>query len=301
MDETKPDWNAAVLLDRLPDQRDRTRLAAGLGMALLLAGLLIAVGLGLVVAALVVVALAFWAGRLARRALEARRVAIRFRTKRTLTAARTVGARAKPVAATGADRLGATTRTSVVRLGATTRTGVHRLRATTKTALVHGERGSAAAAASLRSAADRARDAAASKVRAHELKKEALRLNTAGSSFRKGGDPARAVEQHAQALELVRTVGDRLGEALTLNNLGLALGAAGDDEAAIQRFEEAHTIARELDAAQYDGLIAANLATAYRRRGQEAQATRFLEVALEKLPRDSGAYHRVEEQLTNAS
>jgi tetratricopeptide (TPR) repeat protein len=312
MDETKPDWSSAVLLERLPDQRSRKRLAAGLGIALLLAGMLVAVGLGLVVAALVVLALAFWAGRLARRALEARRVAIRFRTKRTFAAARTVGGRAKPVARSGAGhlgattrtgvvRLGSTTRTGVVRLGATTRTGVVRLRATTKTALAQGERGSSAAAASLRSATDRARDAATSKVRAHELRKEALRLNTAGSSFRRGGDPARAVEQHAQALELVRAVGDRLGEALTLNNLGLALGATGDEEAAIQRFEEAHTIARELDAAQYDGLIAANLATAYRRRGHEAQATRFLAVALEKLPRDSGAYHRVEEQLTNAS
>ena len=87
---------------------------------------------------------------------------------------------------------------------------------------------------------------------------------------------------------------------MTLNNLGLALGAAGDDEAAIERFEEAHRVARELDSPQYDGLIAANLATAYRRRGHEAQATRFLEVALEKLPQGSGAYHRVEEQLTHA-
>jgi tetratricopeptide (TPR) repeat protein len=153
----------------------------------------------------------------------------------------------------------------------------------------------------MKTAAERLRENASAKARAHELRKEALRLNTAGSSYRRSGEPQRAAETHTKALELIRGAGDRLGEALTLNNLGLALGAAGDDEAAIQHFEAAHEIARELDAPQYDGLIAANLATAYRRRGHDAEATRFLHVALEKLPRDSGAYHRVEEQLRHAS
>jgi tetratricopeptide (TPR) repeat protein len=279
MDGVKPDWNAAVLLDRLPDERNRTRLAAGIGVGLLLAGLLVAIGLGLVVAAVIGVTLVFYAGRFARQALETRRHVIRARTQRTVSAFRTVGGRAKPVA----------------------RTGAARVRATTKTAFAEGERASTTAAAAMKTAAERLRENATAKARAHDFRKEALRLNTAGSSYRRTGDPQRAAEKHMEALELTRRAGDRLGEALTLNNLGLALGAAGDDEAAIQHFEAAHEIARELDAPQYDGLIAANLATAYRRRGHDAEATRFLHVALEKLPRDSGAYHRVEEQLRHAS
>jgi tetratricopeptide (TPR) repeat protein len=279
MDGAKPDWNAAVLLDHLPDERNRTRLAAGVGVGLLLAGLLVAIGLGLVVLAVAGVAIAFYGGRFARRALETRRHAIRARTQRTLRAVRAVGSRAKPVA----------------------RTSVDRLRVTTRTALVEGERRSAAAAAVMKTAAERARESATAKARAHDLRKEALRLNTAGSSYRRTGDAERAIAKHGEALELVRHAGDRLGEALTLNNLGLALGAAGDDEAAIAHFEQAHEVARDLAAPQYDGLIAANLATAYRRRGHDAEATRFLQVALEKLPPDSGAYHRVEEQLTRAS
>lgn len=279
MDGAKPDWNAAVLLDRLPNERDRTRLAAGIGVGLLIAGLLVAIGLAIVVGAVVGITLVFYAGRLARRFVESRRLAFRRRAARTALFARSAGRRARPL----------------------TRTGVGRLRATAKTAVSVGERGSAAAATVLRTAADRAREAAAARARAQELRKEALRLNTEGSTYRRDGDPSRAAESHLAALDLVRTSGDRLAEALTLNNLGLALGAAGDDEAAIEHFEAAHAIARDLDAPQYDGLIAANLATAYRRRGHDAEATRFLHVALEKLPRDSGAYHRVEEQLTRAS
>jgi tetratricopeptide (TPR) repeat protein len=279
MDGVKPDWNAAVLLDRLPDERNRTRLAAGVGVGLLLAGLLVALGLGLLVAAVVGLALAFCAGRFARRAVETHRPGIRRRTRSTVALVRSAGTRATPIA----------------------RTGVHLIRSTTKTAIAEGERRSAAAAAVVKTAAERARKSATAKAKAHELRKEALRLNTAGSNYRRTGDARQAVETHEQALELVREAGDRLGEALTLNNLGLALGAAGDDDSAIARFEEAHAVARNLDAQQYDGLIAANLATAYRRRGDDADAMRFLHVALEKLPRDSGAYHRVEEQLRDAS
>lgn len=279
MDGTKPDWNAAVLLDRLPDERDRTRLAAAIGVGLLLTGLLIAIGLWILIAAAAGIALAFYAGRLVRRALQATEPAIATSTKLTLAAARGVGRRAKPAA----------------------RTSVDRLRATTKTALAESERRSTTAATAMKTAAERLRETATVKARGHEMRKEALRLNTAGSSYRRTGDPTRAIEKHAAALELARGAGDALGEALTLNNLGLALGAAGDDDAAIEHFEAAHKVARDLDTPQYDGLIAANLATAYRRRGHEAEATRFLHVALEKLPRDSGAYHRVEEQLTRAS
>src|SRR5689334_16640245 len=144
MDGVKPDWNAAVLLDRLPDERNRTRLAAGIGVGLLLAGLLVAIGLGLVVAAVIGVTLVFYAGRLARQALEARRHLIRAQTQRTVTAFRTVGRHAKPVA----------------------RTGAARVRATTRTAFAEGERASTSAAAAMKTAAERLRENATVKARA---------------------------------------------------------------------------------------------------------------------------------------
>jgi tetratricopeptide (TPR) repeat protein len=301
MSGTRPDWSAAVLLDRtIPDRRHRARLAAGTGVALLLAGLLVAIGAWIVVAAIVALTLAVVTAKRLSRALRehhsrarARRKAdgsrrrLRRELERTRAGARAIGARAKPLAATG----------------------VQRLRLTTEKALAEGEKRSAATAATIRAASQRAREAAerhavttAARPPATEsLRKEALRLNTAGSGHRRNGDPLRAKEHHLAALELIRRSGDRVAEALTLNNLALAMGTAGDEDGAIACFEQAQVVARDLDSPQYEGLIAANLAIAYRRRGLDEQAIRFLHVALDKLPADSGAYHRVEEQLRRAS
>ena len=261
----KFDWNAAVLLDRtVPNQRDRNRIAAGAGLVFVLAGLLIAIGLGVVVLAIAALTVGFFGGRAAIRTVRART-----HPRRTAASLRSLGHKAKPLARSSADRIRTTTKTVVAE----------------------------AHAAGTRFSAQRA---ATSRER-YGLQKEALRLNTAGSDARRHGDPRRAAELHLEALEVVRELGDRTAEALTLNNLALALGAAGDTDAEIARFVEAHAVACALDEPKYEGLIAANLATAYRRRGHDEQAVRFLHVALEKLPPSSGAYHRVEEELRHAS
>ena len=269
-----------MLLDRtIPDRRHRVRLAAGTGVTLLIAGLLIAIGAGIVVGAIVALTLAVIAAKRlvravrvhryrarARRELPGRRPRLRAELQRTRAGARAVGMRGKPLAATG----------------------VQRLRITAEKVFAAGEKRSAATADAIRAASGRAREAAArydvatvQRARSREsLRKEALRLNTAGSGHRRNGEPLRAKEHHLAALELVRRTGDRVGEALTLNNLALALGATNDEEGAIACFQQAQVVARELDSPQYEGLIAANLAIAYRRRGYDDQALRCLHDAL---------------------
>ena len=259
------DWSAAVILDRtVPNERDRNRIAAAVGLAFVLGGFLIAVGLGIIVLAAAALAAVLVGGRIAVRTVRARVDA-----HRAVATIRGVGDRVKPLARTSVDRV----RTTTTKVVAEAHAAGNRL-ATQRIA--------------------KPRDH-------HRLQKEALRLNTAGSDARRNGDPQRAGELHMQALEVVRELGDRVAEALTLNNLALALGAAGDTDGAIARFVEAHTVACNLDESKYEGLIAANLATAYRRRGYERQALEFLHVALEKLPPSSGAYRQVEEELRHAS
>jgi tetratricopeptide (TPR) repeat protein len=259
------DWNAAVLLDRtVPNERDRNRIAAGAGLLFVMAGLLFAIGLGVIVLGAIVLALAYFGGRYAVRTIRAHADA-----RRAGEALRSIGERAKPLARTSAERLRTVTEHAVAEAQAT-----------------KAKLGTPAPT--------RSRDR-------HRLQKEALRLNTAGSDARRKGEPQRAAELHAEALAVVRELGDRVAEALTLNNLALALGAAGDTDGAIARFVEAHAVACDLDEPKYEGLIAANLATAYRRRGYEQQAVEFLHVALQKLPPSSGAYRQVEEELQRAS
>ena len=264
MPGTKPDWNAAVLLDRMPEPRDRNRIAAGAGLVFVIGGFLVAVGFGVIVLAVAVLVGGFFGGRAALRALRAHLDA-----KRAGEALRTLGERARPLARTSVDRVRATP---------------------TKVAAEAHAAGTRVATAKPQRSRDR-----------HRLQKEALRLNTAGSNARRDGDPKRASELHNEALAVIRELGDRTAEALTLNNLALALGSAGDTDAAIARFVEAHAVACGLDDPKYEGLIAANLATAYRRQGYEQQAVEFLHVALEKLPPSSGAYHQVEAELRHAS
>ena len=258
------DWSAAVILDRtVPNERDRNRIAAAVGLAFVLGGFLIAVGLGIVVLAVAALAAVLVGGRIGVRTVRAHLDA-----QRAAATIRGIGERVKPLALTSANHV----RTTTTKVVAEAHAAGNRL-ATQRIA--------------------KPRDH-------HRLQKEALRLNTAGSDARRNGDPQRAGELHLQALEVVRELGDRVAEALTLNNLALALDRTGDGEA-LELFEQAATILAELGEEQREGEVIANLALAFRRRGYERQALEFLHVALEKLPPSSGAYRQVEEELRDAS
>jgi tetratricopeptide (TPR) repeat protein len=132
-------------------------------------------------------------------------------------------------------------------------------------------------------------------------RQEAARLNARGADLRRSGDAEGAIAAHADALKLVRRLGERSGEAMTLNNLALALGHAGDDQGALDRFEEAAAILRELHDDHHEGQVVANLGFLLGRRGRREQALTCLETALRKLEPGSHAHRRVEEQLRRAS
>lgn len=127
-----------------------------------------------------------------------------------------------------------------------------------------------------------------------DRRREALRLNGAGTQLRRDGAYLEAAEQHRLALALFQGLGDRRSEALTLNTLALALDRAGDP-AALDLFEEAATILGELGEQEQEGQVIANLALAFRRRGREDRSDEALEAALGKLDPASQAYRRVEE------
>ena len=126
-------------------------------------------------------------------------------------------------------------------------------------------------------------------------------LNERGARLRRAGDPGQAAEQHRLALAIVRDLGDRHAEALTLNSLGLALAHAGADAAALQRFEEALAVLRTLGDTEHEGQVIANIGAVHGRQGRGEEAVSLLHAALDKLPPQSSAYRRVEQQLRRAS
>ena len=141
----------------------------------------------------------------------------------------------------------------------------------------------------------------ASKALRIDPSRQALRLNEHGAQLRRSGSPERAAAQHRVALAIVRDLGDKRAEALTLNNLALALAQGGADEAAVSHFEQALSVLRELGDEEYEGQVTANLGSVRRRQGRSEEAVTLLHEALDKLPPESPAYRRVEEQLQRAS
>lgn len=134
-----------------------------------------------------------------------------------------------------------------------------------------------------------------------DVQRQALRLNAAGTNERRRGAYAEAVDLHTRALVLLRDVHDPHAVALTQNNLALALSHVGDDPSAISLFEQAAGTLRALGDKENEGKIMANLALAHRRHGRTDESANVLRLALTKLERDSSAYALVEAELRRAS
>jgi hypothetical protein len=130
-----------------------------------------------------------------------------------------------------------------------------------------------------------------------DLQRAALRLNASGTRHRRNGAHARAVELHRRALEILLGLEDRRAVALTQNNLALALSHVGDDSGATALFEEAAATLRELGEEEHEGQIIANLGLAHRRHGRYEQSESVLKLALTKLTPDSRAYDAVEAEI----
>jgi len=133
-----------------------------------------------------------------------------------------------------------------------------------------------------------------------DASRRAQALNQLGARLRRQGDPEQAAQQHREALEIVRDLGDQRAEALTLNNLGLELANTGAEQAAVEYLEQAVDVLRELGDEEYEGQAIANLGLVYRRQGQGDEAATLFQEALEKLPPSSPAHRRIEEELRRA-
>ncbi|HZC29812.1 MAG TPA: tetratricopeptide repeat protein, partial [Gaiellaceae bacterium] len=132
-------------------------------------------------------------------------------------------------------------------------------------------------------------------------RREAQRLNAAGSEHRRNGRYDEAAECHRRALEILRELDDRRAVALTESNLAIALSRAGDDHWAIGLFEEAAATLRELGDEEHEARIMANLGLAHRRHGRRDEGDSFLRLALAKLSPASNAYRTIESQLVRVS
>ena len=141
----------------------------------------------------------------------------------------------------------------------------------------------------------------ASRARQSDPQRHALRLNAAGTQYRRDGLYDHAVECHRRALEIFQALDDRKAVALTQSNMALALSHAGDDGWAIGLFEEAAATLRELGDEEHEAQIIANLGLAHRRHGRREEGDNVLELALSKLAPASSEYQAIEAELRRAS
>jgi len=246
-------------------RRARQRLAVGTCLALFFAGLLAAVGLGIVVVASCVLFAGAVAATAAMRALRRHRDGLS-RTAQSFASA---------------------TRHTLARHGSHARR--------------HAERVPGILAQTTARASAGIREIQLSPPRPIDLQRQALRLNAAGTSQRRRGAYPEAVDLHTRALVLLRDIDNQHAVALTQNNLALALSHVGDDPDAISLFEEAAETLHTLGDQENEGKIMANLALAHRRHGRTDESADVLRLALTKLERDSSAYELVEAELSRAS
>ena len=111
-----------------------------------------------------------------------------------------------------------------------------------------------------------------------------------------------AVARVAASLPRVELrTGGGVREARRLNNLGIALAQVGAEEEAVEHLEQARVVLRELGDEEHEAQVIANLGLVHRRQGHSEEAVHLLHEALDKLPPESSAYRRVEEELRTAS
>jgi tetratricopeptide (TPR) repeat protein len=311
----RPDWIDRLSSSSAEGDRLRKRVAAGAALAVLVSGLLLAVGLAIAVIVLWVVVGAVAAVGVAAIALGAWRPELRAHSAawvpRARSHSRSVGSGALRVSR----RAG-----SWIRVGA----GEALMLGTAATKRVRA-RVPAVAGRSVGAAGSRAEGWIASTSRAGTTKaralteqvkretssrlttdssarmREALQLNAEGTRLRRRESYDEAVDLHQKALAILRDVGDQRTVALTLNNLALAVSHTDGDRQAIGLFEEAASILHDLGDEEHEGRVIANLGLTHRRHGRREQADNVLQLALTKLTPASREYQTVEAELRRAS
>jgi tetratricopeptide (TPR) repeat protein len=289
-----------VWANSLEGRRTRRRLGAGAALAVLMSGLLAAIGLGIVVVGFAALVLIVVGGAAAVRALRAYSPGVRsgriaaavlWLSGIALTEARTALSHRPRLASS----LLAWLRLQAPRLAkdcADCASRARRRLATSVSATVMGMR---------ERLEPLQRQRPSEGTQSIDLHRAALRLNASGTRHRRNGAHARAVELHRRALDILRGLDDRRAIALTQNNLALALSHLGDDSSATALFEEAAATLRELGEEEHEGQIIANLGLAHRRHGRHEQSESVLKLALTKLTPDSRAYETIESEISRAS
>ena len=321
--------------------RLRRRIAATAGMALFTASLLVAIGFGAIVlsflmaALIVIVTIAFAAAwpqlrtalggglqRLRRRSLtiaaavpplwqQARLHAVprirhvhRSSVRVVATVSRRVAALTKHTVATLSPLLQQTRLQTEPRVRSAYRLCAHTGTSTRRQACALIGRAVASCsrtAPALVQSAPRTITRIALRARPSDPRRHALRLNAAGTQYRRDGLYDQAVECHRHAVEIFRALDDPKAVALTQSNLALALSHAGDDKWAIGLFEEAAATLGELGDEEHEAQIIANLGLAHRRHGRREEGDNVLELALSKLAPASSEYQAIEAELRRAS
>lgn len=305
-------WLVAIQADTPEARRLRLRIGAGTALALLFSGLLTALGLGLLMGAVIGAVALSVAGLAALRALPRLSRAVRARSassaRRSRRRAADVAKRLRPYGkkvGDGAQRSAAASRASVRSgLGWSRVQGRALARSSAGAAARAIDRGTVlirSAVAQLEQRGEERRPTQRPHVRPIRREREAIRLNAAGTQARRNGRYAEAADLHRRALAVFQAIGDVRAAALTESNLALALSHGGDDAGAVQLLEAAAATLRGLGDAEHEGQIMANLAFVHRRQGRVEQSDNVLELALTKLSPSSPAYRAVEAELRRAS
>jgi len=288
-------------LERPADREQlRQRALAFAGIWFLLAGLLWAMGFGIVLLASLVV---LFLGGIGVAGVWLMR---RYRVGRAVGSVRAVGPPIERASRQASRKL----RSSIDDLDAGERLGrfatgfANQARTASEHARSASQQVASSASHQVRSASQQAREAMEARQQkppAPDPRRQARRLNERGAQLRREGDYAGAAEQHRQALRILHELGDGREEALTLNNLALALVHTGGVTIAVQHFEQALVLLRELGDEAHEGQVIANLGVVRRKQGRDEDAATLFTAALDKLPPESSAYRRVEEELRRAS
>ena len=310
----RPDWIERLSNSSAEGDRLRKRVGAGAALAVLVSGLLIAVGLAIVV-------LVFWlvvAGVIGIAAAAAALVSwqpdLRYRAALWAPRAGSAGQSLGSGVLRVSRRAGAGVRTGageawMLGTAATTRMRA-RAPAVAGRSVEAGSRAGGWIASTSRTGTTKAR------ALTEQLKKEtssrvatdsstrmreALQLNAEGTRLRRRESYEQAIDLHQEALAILRDVGDQRAIALTLNNLALAVSHTDRDQQSIVLFEEAASILHELGDEEHEGRVIANLGLTHRRHGRLEQSDNVLQLALTKLTPTSREYRTVEAELRRAS
>ncbi|GAB4523374.1 MAG: hypothetical protein OHK0046_36980 [Anaerolineae bacterium] len=105
-------------------------------------------------------------------------------------------------------------------------------------------------------------------------------LDLNGQMWSNLGEPRRALEYYAQALPLIRAVGDKRSEAATLNNIGEVYHNLGEPRRALEYLEQALPLQQAVGDRRGEAVTLHNIGSVYRKLGEPRRALEYYAQAL---------------------